>query len=180
MGGNAMYKLMILAICVAVFAAAPRSALAQSSAAAKSTISAPPAPDTAATANGTASADAAQRLTIPAKPAPPGDGWRYVWENGRWWYWKPNNSWVYWEGGRWVDFAPQSLTGDYATSGGYTTNYAPAADPYYARRGYDYVGPRATYYSPYTYWGYPTWGSYYYAPYSYGGYYASPSYSYWW
>jgi hypothetical protein len=33
------------------------------------------------------------------------DGWRYRHFNGRWWYWKPNESWAYWDGARWANLA---------------------------------------------------------------------------
>jgi hypothetical protein len=31
------------------------------------------------------------------------DGWRYRYQNGRWWYWRPNETWAYWDGARWVN-----------------------------------------------------------------------------
>ncbi len=30
--------------------------------------------------------------------------WRFVWNNGEWWYWLPNNSWVYWRDNRWAPY----------------------------------------------------------------------------
>lgn len=29
-------------------------------------------------------------------------GWRYRYFNGRWWYWRLNETWAYWDGARWV------------------------------------------------------------------------------
>jgi hypothetical protein len=29
------------------------------------------------------------------------DDWRYQYFNGRWWYWRPNNSWAFWNGSQW-------------------------------------------------------------------------------
>ncbi len=34
------------------------------------------------------------------------DQWRYAYFNGDWWYWLPENRWVYWRDGRWNDFPP--------------------------------------------------------------------------
>lgn len=31
------------------------------------------------------------------------DGWRYKYFNGRWWYWKPDDSWAYWNGRKWLN-----------------------------------------------------------------------------
>ena len=43
--------------------------------------------------------------TLAAVSAQEADGWRYRYSNGRWWYWKPNNSWAFWDGSRWLDRA---------------------------------------------------------------------------
>jgi hypothetical protein len=39
------------------------------------------------------------------------DGWRYRWHEGRWWYYLPNEQWVYWNGSAWteVQAAPTSV-----------------------------------------------------------------------
>ncbi len=29
------------------------------------------------------------------------DAWRYRYFNGRWWYWRPNETWGYWDGAQW-------------------------------------------------------------------------------
>jgi hypothetical protein len=36
--------------------------------------------------------------------------WRYVWHEGRWWYWMPSNRWMVWTDSRWAPFATQSQT----------------------------------------------------------------------
>jgi len=33
------------------------------------------------------------------------DGWRYQYFNGRWWYWRPNDTWAYWDGSQWRERA---------------------------------------------------------------------------
>ena len=30
-----------------------------------------------------------------------GDGWRYRYFNGRWWYWQPSETWAIWDGSQW-------------------------------------------------------------------------------
>lgn len=30
-----------------------------------------------------------------------GDGWRYRYFNGRWWYWQPSETWAIWDGTQW-------------------------------------------------------------------------------
>ncbi|MGD9636699.1 MAG: hypothetical protein AB7G28_23010 [Pirellulales bacterium] len=42
-----------------------------------------------------------------ANAAAPND-WRMVRHNGRWWYWTPNNSWLYRNGDRWMAFVPRN------------------------------------------------------------------------
>lgn len=34
--------------------------------------------------------------------------WRMVMHNGRWWYWTPNNSWLYRNGDRWTAYVPRN------------------------------------------------------------------------
>jgi len=36
------------------------------------------------------------------------DDWRMVMHNGRWWYWTPNNSWLYRSGDRWMAYIPRN------------------------------------------------------------------------
>jgi hypothetical protein len=30
--------------------------------------------------------------------------WRLCLDNGRWWYWTPQNSWMYYDNGNWVNY----------------------------------------------------------------------------
>jgi hypothetical protein len=32
------------------------------------------------------------------------ENWRYKHSSGRWWYWRPNQSWLYWDGAEWRPF----------------------------------------------------------------------------
>jgi hypothetical protein len=36
------------------------------------------------------------------------DKWRYRWHEGLWWYWLPENRWVYWHDGKWVSYEPRA------------------------------------------------------------------------
>ena len=36
----------------------------------------------------------------PAAKSPNEDHWRYAYFNGDWWYWLPENRWVYWRNGQ--------------------------------------------------------------------------------
>ena len=36
-----------------------------------------------------------------AKATSGADAWRFVWFQGRWWYWLPDNRWVYWQNDCW-------------------------------------------------------------------------------
>jgi hypothetical protein len=43
---------------------------------------------------------------VPCNAAVNDDQARYQWHGGRWWYWMPDNHWVYWDGGCWIDYRP--------------------------------------------------------------------------
>ncbi len=45
-----------------------------------------------------------------------GEQWRFRMNNGRWWYWSPENRWSYYDNGNWTEFQGGQ---------GYTANYAP-------------------------------------------------------
>lgn len=47
-----------------------------------------------------------------SRSARAGTSWRYVFHQGRWWYWSPAERWSYYDGGRWVqlDSLNQPLT----------------------------------------------------------------------
>jgi hypothetical protein len=49
-----------------------------------------------------------------AKPVPRPDPWRYIYEEGRWWYWSPQRQWLYYEGNRWQELHPQAPVADSA------------------------------------------------------------------
>ena len=44
----------------------------------------------------------------PARSAEPAsrtrDAWRYRWNDGRWWYWTPEQKWMVWTGFAWVPY----------------------------------------------------------------------------
>jgi hypothetical protein len=94
---------------------------------------------------------------------PSADQWRYRWHNGNWWYWTPEDRWVYRTGNEWtnyepaVTFAPQPGDAAQLPQG----DYSPRPWGYYSR--------------PY---GYATgYGSYYnYGPGYRGGYYGPDGY----
>jgi hypothetical protein len=57
--------------------------------------------------------------------------WRYVVHNGEWWYWMPDNRWVFWRNNKWNDYNRQTYTlpnssvgiaGNLAGSGGRAGN----------------------------------------------------------
>ncbi len=81
-----------------------------------------------------------------------GENWRYRFDNGRWWYWTPQNRWSYYDNGNWTEYQGQAYTANYApdasggtvdcttpaggygaqqSSGGQTTYYQPNIDPRY-------------------------------------------------
>jgi hypothetical protein len=43
---------------------------------------------------------------VPANPAPAAaaDDWRYLWNDGCWWYWTPQNRWMWYRDGRWLPY----------------------------------------------------------------------------
>jgi hypothetical protein len=88
------------------------------------------------------------------------DQWRYKWDNGRWWYWSPDNRWMWYDGAQWTYYDPNAAnTTYYQSTPGYTTYYG----------GYDYSPQYYGYGYGYPYRGY--YGGY--GPYyggRYGGY----------
>jgi hypothetical protein len=45
-------------------------------------------------------------------PVPAGfsaEDWRLVFHEGRWWFWTPNETWMYFRNGRWNDFPPGGI-----------------------------------------------------------------------
>jgi hypothetical protein len=61
--------------------------------------------------------------------------WRYRYHNGRWWYWTPNNYWMYYGGGRWYRHGAYAGYG-YGPRYGYGYRY-----PYRGYYGYRGYGP---------------------------------------
>jgi hypothetical protein len=39
------------------------------------------------------------------------DQWRYRFDNGRWWYWTPNNTWMWYNGQQWTSFPQPGNSG---------------------------------------------------------------------
>jgi hypothetical protein len=100
---------------------------------------------------------------------PSGDRWRYQLRNGTWWYWTPDNRWVYRNGNQWTNYEPAIAAVPDARYSG---------QPVY---GYYQSGPNGDYPGPYRYstgyGGYygPVYrGGYYYGS---GGYYGQPGIS---
>ena len=89
-------------------------------------------------------------------------GWRYRWYGGRWWYWTPQNNWVYWYGDAWVPYAPGVTAYSYGYNPypyRYYTGYRgvyPGYGAYYGPSYYNYYGPRRYYgyfgRRPYRWW----------------------------
>jgi hypothetical protein len=98
--------------------------------------------------------------------------WRYKQDNGRWWYWTPDNRWMWYDSGNWTYYEEPSAgvattyqtapyTTFYSQSAPYTTNYG----GYTYSPGYGYGG--------YGYGGYPYYRGYYRG---YSGYYGNGYY----
>jgi hypothetical protein len=90
-----------------------------------------------------------------------GDRWRYRWHNGAWWYWTPENRWIYSRGSQWFNYDPAVVAvPGVRYSGQPAYGYYPG--PYRYSVGYGgYYGPVYQ-------------GGYYYGP---GGYYSQPGVS---
>ena len=94
------------------------------------------------------------------------DPWRYRNDNGRWWYWAPDNRWMLYDNNQWTYYQPNAAgTTTQSTpqtmTPGYNTTYqsTPGYTTYYG--GYDYAP--GYYGSSYPYYGgyYGGWGSRY-------------------
>jgi hypothetical protein len=107
---------------------------------------------------------------VGAAANPSDNQWRYRWHNNNWWYWTPENRWIYRNGNAWVNYEPavaavpavvnanQPAVGYTPGPYGYTTGY----------RGYYGPAYQGGYYGP------AYQGRYYYGS---GGYYVQPGYS---
>jgi hypothetical protein len=80
--------------------------------------------------------------------------WRFQQHNGEWWYYTPQNQWMYHRDGRWNDFAQDSFQPNPAFAGEYGTGYRGmeqgqyadqgVAQQGYVDQGYQYQGPAYT------------------------------------
>jgi|GEM_PF-6907883 len=74
-------------------------------------IDTPPKPFPVPAPLGPAAAVNAPELAPHLAPATQSDNqWRFKYYNGRWWYWMPDETWVYWQDGRWLHYDPSSFT----------------------------------------------------------------------
>jgi hypothetical protein len=78
------------------------------------------------------------------------DFWRYKWENGRWWYYKPSNEWVYWAEGQWITYMPGAPMVGEPYRGQQTRRYSTSYRYYDPYDYYDYGWGYG--YGPYGYW----------------------------
>jgi len=78
--------------------------------------------------------------------SPNAEGWRYVWQNGAWWYFLPTKKWMYWSDGRWVEHVPAA----YSNAPTYVQPPAPAVYPALPRPRVG-IGVGVPYYYPYSY-----------------------------
>jgi hypothetical protein len=130
-----------------IFNANPNGVAAQGAAAVQPGVNAGGVPNTIQTAplsvNANLQAGAAANINNgAARP----DQWRYTLDNGRWWYWTPENSWMYYDGSQWTNYQ-QPAAGAAVTTGvvPYTSYYGGYNAPSY---GYGYG------------YGYPNYGGY--------------------
>lgn len=103
-----------------------------------------------------------QDTTTAASPS--GDQWRYVWQNNTWWYYLPNEQWVYWANDQWNNYVPpeqrpaQTYTYNTPSYRGYSNYRRPRVSVGMGFGGGGY---------PYGY-GYPGYGGF--GGYPFGGY----------
>ena len=94
-----------------------------------------------------------------------GERWRYVYHEGRWWYYLPNEQWVIWSGARWIsqhELAQQTATQQTAVveqpqygveQPRYQANYQPSTtyeQPVYQQQTYQVQATPWPFYSPWT------------------------------
>lgn len=100
----------------------------------------------------------------PVAAGPQGEQWRYRWHNNNWWYWTPENRWIYRNGNDWTNYEP-------------TVTFAPGpgADDGQPTNGTYVPAPSGDDSRPYAYsTGYR--GNYYYSPGYRRAYYGSGRY----
>jgi hypothetical protein len=74
-----------------------------------------------------------------AKKSPDANAWRYRWHGGQWWYWLPENRWVYWENNRWNDYAAPAVVQDRAPASAAGRRGSPGRDPEEVRPFYGHA-----------------------------------------
>jgi hypothetical protein len=62
--------------------------------------------------------------------------WRFAQHNGEWWYYSPENSWMYHRDGQWNQFAQDSFQANPAFDGQYASGYRGVDGQQYADQGY--------------------------------------------
>jgi hypothetical protein len=62
--------------------------------------------------------------------------WRFAQHNGEWWYYSPENSWMYHRDGQWNAFAQDSFQANPAFGGQYASGYRGVEGQAYADQGY--------------------------------------------
>jgi hypothetical protein len=108
-----------------------------------------------------------------------GDQWRYRWHNNNWWYWTPENRWVYRNGNEWTNYEPAvTAVPDASYSSQPAYGYYQSSPNGYYSAPYRYSTGYGGYYGPVYqgggYYGPVYQGGYYYGP---GGYYGRPGIS---
>jgi len=99
----------------------------------------------------------------------PGDQWRYRQHNGTWWYWTPDNRWVYRNGNQWINYEPAvAAVPDPRYTGQPGNGYYQSSPIAYPAGPYPYSTGYGGYYGP------VYRGGYYYGS---GGYYGQPGIS---
>jgi len=98
--------------------------------------------------------------------------WRYVWHNGQWWYWTPENRWMIHFNGSWTPYSPQTYAAMFNPMPYRNYNYGNYG---YNNYNYGYNNYPNRYYSGYRY------NNNYYSPYGYNsGYgFGNPYYGGW-
>lgn len=109
---------------------------------------------------------------------PSGDQWRFRWHNNNWWYWTPENRWVYRNGNEWTNYEPAvTAVPDIRYSSQPAFGYYQSSPNGYYPAPYRYSTGYGGYYAPAYQGGY--YGPVYQGGYSYGpgGYYGRPGVS---
>ena len=77
-----------------------------------------------------------------------GDSWRFRYWNSQWWYWMPEERWVYWQNSRWHDYPPNGQAQVVCTLCGFTEASGQSADATAVpdtRPSYKYAEPSRAY-----------------------------------